>query len=138
MLQASSDNEIAKAGSEAGSDTPRSIILAKNGSLSLETVIDYLKVLSEFANQFEFGQVEQEGKVILTLLHGLGPKGSICFINYMKSLFDSNYTPKISSSAHSVVIEIIPQKVQLTGWPFFYSDSQSNTIAPTTLPLFRS
>jgi hypothetical protein len=116
LLSACSDAEIAKAGVEAGSDTPRSIILAKYGLLSLDTIIQYLKMLSEFANQFEFGQVEQGGKHIITLLHGLGPKGSIFFANYAKTLFNSiGYIPKISSSAHSVVFEVSPESSQISG-----------------------
>jgi hypothetical protein len=117
LLLASSDAEIEKAGTEAGSDTPRSIILAKYGVMSLETVIDYLKMLSEFANQYEFGQVEQGGKLIVTLLHGLGPKGSLFFTSYVRALFDSiNYSPKISASAHSVGLEISPEKSQTSSY----------------------
>jgi len=113
LLMSSSDAEIANAGSEAGADTPRSIILAKYGEMSLDTVIEYLKMLSEYANQYEFGQIENAGKQVVTLLHGLGPKGSIFFTNYVKALFESiDYAPKISSSAHSVVIEITPEKSQ--------------------------
>ena len=71
--------------------------------------MDYLEMLSEFANQFELGRVEQGGKTIVTLLHRLGPKGSIFFENYMKALFGAtNYVPKITSTQHSVVIEISP------------------------------
>lgn len=113
LLLAGSDSEIAKAGMEAGSDTPRSIILAKHGVLDLSTAIDFLNMLSEFGNQFEFGQVEQGGKQIVTLLHNLGPKGTIFFLNYVKALFQSiNYVPRISSSDHSVVIEVVPEKTQ--------------------------
>ena len=111
LISAGSDDEIAKAGNEAGSDTPRSIILAKYGILSLSTVIDFLNMLSEFGNQFEMGQVEQNGKQIITLLHNLGLKGTIFFVSYVEALFESiNYSPKISSSAHSVVIEVTPEK----------------------------
>jgi hypothetical protein len=81
--------------------------------LNLSTVVDFLNLLSEFANQFEMGQVEQGGKQIITLLHNLGPKGSIFFVNYAKALFDSiDYSPKISSSAHSVVVEVTPDRNQ--------------------------
>jgi hypothetical protein len=109
LLLASSDSEIAKAGEEAGSDTPRSIILAKYGELSLDSVIDYLKMLSEFANQYEFGLIERGGKQIVSLLHSLGAKGSVFFSSYARALFDSiEYHPKITSSSHSVIIEISP------------------------------
>jgi hypothetical protein len=117
LLSASSDAEITKAGSEAGSDTPRSIILAKYGVMSLETVVDYLRMLSEFANLYEFGLVENAGKQIVTLLHGLGPKGSAFFTSYVKALFESiDFSPKISSSAHSVVVEIAPGKTQANAY----------------------
>src|SRR5579872_6669535 len=107
LLLAAPDAEIENAGREAGSDTPRSIILAKYGELSLETVIDYLKLLSEFANQYELGQVEKDRKLIISLLHNLGPKGSVFFSSYAKALFDSiEYNPKITTSSHSVIIEI--------------------------------
>ena len=111
LLHAGSDIEIAKAGQEAGSDTPRSIILAKHGVLDLSTVVDFMNMLSEFGNQFDFGQVEKGGKQIVTLLQNLGSKGSIFFVNYAKALFQSiDYFTKISSCDHSVVIEIIPRK----------------------------
>jgi hypothetical protein len=118
LLLAGSDNEVANAGSEAGSDTPRSVILAKYGELCLDTVIEYLKMLSEFAHQFEFGQVEQSGKQMITLLHSLGPKGSIFFENYVKALFNAiELSPKISSSAHSVFVEVQPDR-KLAGSSF--------------------
>jgi hypothetical protein len=111
LLEAGSDKQIARAGVETGSDTPRSIILAMHGVLTLETVIDYLKMLSEFAGLFEFGEVDNDGKREITLLHRLGSKGSIFFANYMKSLFEGiGYSPSITSSQHSVLIEILPKK----------------------------
>ena len=111
LLEAGSNELVAKAGSEAGIDTPSSIMLAKHGEQTLETILDYLEMLSEFANQFELGRVEQGGKMVITLLHRLGPKGSLFFENYMKALFGAiNYVPKISSTQHSVVIEISPQR----------------------------
>lgn len=117
LIDAGPDGEIAKAGLAAGGDIPRSIILAKYGSLSLQTVLDFLQSLSEYANQFEYGEVESEGRRIVTLLHRLGPKGSIFFSNYAKALFsDLGLSPKISSTDHSVVIEIIPQKDQFSSF----------------------
>ena len=113
LLRAGPEEDVAKAGREAGADTPRSIILTKYGVLSLDTVIEYLKMLSEFANQFELGQVEQGGKQIITLLHSLGPKGSVFFENYVRVLFETiNYSPKITSSEHSIVVEVTPVKSQ--------------------------
>ena len=117
LLQAGSEKEIAHAGAEAGSDTPKSIILAKYGSLTLETVVEYLKIQSEFSGLFEFGEVDTDGKRMVTLLHRLGPKGSVFFVNYAKAMFDGiGYTPKITSSEHSILIEVLPQKDQVTSF----------------------
>ena len=111
LLEAGSIENVAKAGSEAGIDSPSSIMLAKYGEQTLGTTMDYLEILSEFANLFEFSRVEQGGKTIITLIHRLGPKGSIFFANYMKNLFRSaEYSPKIASTDHSVIIEVSPQR----------------------------
>jgi hypothetical protein len=113
LLKAATDNGIAVAGAESGSDTPRSIILAKHGVLNLDTVIDYLTILSEFGGLFEFSEVEAEGKRMITLLHALGPKGSVFFSNYMKALFQGiDLNPRITSSEHSILVEITPKKDQ--------------------------
>jgi hypothetical protein len=109
LLEAAPDELVAKAGNEAGMDTPSSIMLAKYGEQTLGRILDYLEMLSEFANQFEFGRVEQGGKTIITLLHRLGPKGSVFFENYVRSVFRAtDYAPNIHSTDHSVVIEVSP------------------------------
>ena len=74
LLEAGSDELIAKAGTESGKDTPSSIMLAKHGEQTIETVWEFLEMISEFANQFEFDKVESNGKTVVTLLHRLGPK----------------------------------------------------------------
>jgi hypothetical protein len=72
-------------------------------------------MLSEFGGQFEFGEVEVGGKRMITLLHRLGPKGSIFFSNYAKALLAGlGYNPKITSSEHSVSIEISSLQDQVT------------------------
>ncbi|MHB2037451.1 MAG: hypothetical protein ACYCPW_12030 [Nitrososphaerales archaeon] len=111
VLEAGSNEDIAKAGLESGTDTSSSIILSKYGEQTLGTILDYIETLSEFANVFELSRIEQGGKTIITLMHRLGPKGSVFYENYMKTLFESiEYCPKISATDHSVVIEISPQR----------------------------
>ena len=110
LLKAGSDDHVARAGKEAGMDSARSVILAKYGSLSLDTAIDYLRMLSEYANLFEIGQVDSGGRQIVSLLHNLGPKGSLFFRNYVNALFQSiEFDPKITYTEHSIVIEIVLQ-----------------------------
>jgi len=108
VLEAGSDSEVAEAGRATGSDTPRSIILAKYGTLSLETAIVYLQLQSEFSGLFQYDEVQLAwgAKRVITLLHRLGPKGSIFLANYVEAIFDqAGYSSKISLSDHSIAIE---------------------------------
>lgn len=108
ILKAGQDEEIARAGREAGADTPRSIISLKYGALTLESILDHLTSVSEYSGQFEFGQVEKDGKKILTILHRLGPKGSKFYASYMDSMFaEAGISSKIVTSDHSLHIEIL-------------------------------
>ena len=110
LLEASSRVAVARAGVETGTRTPHSIILAKHGKQTLDTVYDYLEILSEYANQFEFSKLEQDGKIVITLLHRLGPKGSIFYENYTRVLFEQiDYVPKMDVTDESVVIELVPK-----------------------------
>jgi hypothetical protein len=107
ILEAASDENIATAGFDAGLDAPRSIILAKHGILNIDTVIDFLETHSEHSGIYQFGEVRSEGNRKITLLHRLGPRGSIFLANYMKPLFDSiGHPSKITTSEHSVLVEI--------------------------------
>jgi hypothetical protein len=111
LLEAAPDKEIAQAARDAGGDTPKSIILAEEGSFNLQTAISFLQSLSEYASQFEYGEVNSGGKRIITLLHRLGPKGTVFFSNYTKALFEQlGLFPKISTSDHSVTIELVPER----------------------------
>ena len=111
LLDAAPDKDIAEAARSAGGDTPKSIILTKDGAFNLQTAISFLQSLSEYANLFEYGEVNSGGKRIITLLHRLGPKGSVFFSNYVKALFEQlELFPKISTSDHSVTIEIVPER----------------------------
>lgn len=110
FLDAGSNETIARAGEQTGRHTPHSIILAKYGKQTLDTVYGYLEMLSEYANQFEFSKVEEDDKIIITLLHRLGPKGSVFFENYMRVLFEQiDYVPKIDANDDSIVIELLPK-----------------------------
>jgi hypothetical protein len=111
LFDAVPDKEVAEIGRQTGGDIPKSIILTKVGSFDLGTVLSFLQSVSEHANTFEYGEVNSGGKTIITLLHRLGPKGSLFFSNYSKALFEQlGLFPKISTSNHSVTIELVPER----------------------------
>jgi hypothetical protein len=110
LLQAASEDRAAEAGRQAGVDVPRAIIIAKHGILSLQTVLDFLRMMSEYANLFEYNQVEsKDGRTIITLMHKFGPNGSLFLAQYVRTIFEGiGIEAKASSAAHSVVFEIKP------------------------------
>lgn len=111
MLSAAPEDRIAEVGRKAGMDIPRSIIIAKNGNLSLQTVLSFLRMMSQYANLFEYNEVvsfDGQSKII-TLMHNLGRNGSEFLIHYVKAIFEGiSLEPKTSWSEHSVVIELRP------------------------------
>jgi hypothetical protein len=109
LLGAASEERIAEVGRQVGLDVPKAIIIAKEGALSLQSVLNFLRMMSQYANLFEYNEVishDRRSKII-TLMHNLGRNGSHFLVNYVKAIFESiNLEPKISSSEHSVVVEL--------------------------------
>ena len=111
LLNASPDDKIVEAATIAALDTPRPIILSKYGQVTLETTLEYIKMLSEFANLFEYSLSSSPSGKVVTLYHRFGPKGSLFYTNYVKTLFEQiDYSPKIKSTSDSIDFEIPPKK----------------------------
>ena len=108
LLESTSEDGVAAAGKTAAQDTPRAIILSKNGQVTLETTLDYVKILSQFANLFEYSSVDTTRGRMITLTHRFGPKGSIFYENYMTALFEQiDYFLKIKTHDNSIDFEVI-------------------------------
>lgn len=106
LLTAASQEEVINAARQAGEDTPRAIIISRDGLVSLTTIINFLKSMSEYANWFEYNEVDA-GKKIITLMHALGPNGSLFLTHYVRAIFEGiGLSPKFSSSEHSVIIDL--------------------------------
>jgi hypothetical protein len=107
LLSVSSDEVVAELGRKAGSDTPKTIMFAKHGEVSLDAVLDYIRGGATYGGFAEYSEVEKQGKTVITLIHNLGPKGSIYLSNNLQSIFDvAGLHPKISSTEQAVLIEI--------------------------------
>ena len=107
LLNAASDEAIVEAARLSGPDTPKSIILAKHGVLSANTVLDYVRSATVYGGYAEYTAIENQGKTVITLMHNLGRKGSVFISSVLGSIFgmvDIHF--KLSSSEHSVIIEI--------------------------------
>ena len=69
---------LSKLAVAAALDTPRSIILSRNGQITFETTVEYIKTLSEFANLFEYSIADSTNGKIITLFHRFGRRAH-CF-----------------------------------------------------------
>jgi non-homologous end joining protein Ku len=108
LIDASTETAIAEAAVVAARDTPRAIMLSKHGQVTIETTLEYIRTLSEFANLFECSISHSLRGQVVTLAHQFGPKGSMFFANYVKTLFELvGISPVIRTSPHSVDFEII-------------------------------
>ena len=106
LLQSASEEEVINAGRIAGSDVPRAIISAKQGSVTLYTAIDFLRMMGDYANLYRYNEIGEGGARTLTLMHELGPKGSLFLIHYAGAVLEQvGVRPKYSSTDHSVTIE---------------------------------
>ena len=108
ILKAAPDNEIIELASEVAQNSSRIIILARYGTLSLTSVLDYLNNLADYAYFVERSEVVSPGgKRVITLIHSYGEKGSVFVNAYAKALFDLiNVEPKLNSTENSVTIDV--------------------------------
>ena len=108
ILKALPDNEIVELAREVAQNSSRTIILARYGTLSLTTILDYLNTLADYAYFVERSEVLSPGeRRVITLMHSYGEKGSIFVNAYVKILFELiNMEPKLSSTENSVTIEV--------------------------------
>ena len=74
ILNAASEDEIAEAGSTAGTSVPVSFILAQKGDFTFENAVEYLRTMGTHANLFDFTESIGSSSTIsnITLTHDLG------------------------------------------------------------------
>lgn len=107
VLEAASDEAIIQAGQSAGTDVPKFFILAKDGTLTLQSVLSHLKDLGDYGNLFEFTESLQNRKRTVTLAHELGPKGTLFLAHYVQTVFESIDTrPTFTLGDNSIIIEL--------------------------------
>lgn len=107
ILDATNDDAIIETAKLAGSDIPAVFILEKYGTVSLRTVLDYLRDLADYGNAFEYSEVPQDRKKTITLAHELGPKGTLFFGHYVQALFEGiDVDASFSLSDNAIIIQV--------------------------------
>jgi hypothetical protein len=107
ILQAARDETIIGAGKLAGSDGPRTSILARWGELTTENALSYLKTMGNYSALFEYSEVIHAGKISVTLTHDFGPKGSLFLQEYVRAIFEPIGTSlRFQSDENAVLFEL--------------------------------
>lgn len=108
ILNAAPANEIVEVAKEVVQNSSRIIILARYGTLSLTSVLEFLNNYADYASFVDRSEVVSPGgKRVITLIHSFGEKGSIFVKAYAKALFEQiDMEPKLSSTENSVTIEV--------------------------------
>lgn len=107
LLEAASDEAAIEAGRLSGLEIPRTVIMAKHGVLSLSTVLDYIRSATMYGGIAEYSEVETQGRLVITIMHNMGRKGSLFLSGFSESIFQSiDHHPKIRSVENAILIEI--------------------------------
>ena len=87
LVDAAPEEKIVEAAVVAAAETPWLIILSKH-EVRCETTLEHIKMLSQFANLFEYSVSESRNGEVVTLFHRFGQKGSLFWGSYLKTLFE--------------------------------------------------
>jgi len=107
-LGAVSDEEVIELAREVARNSGKVVNLARYGTISLKGILDWLKDLSDYANWFQYNEVQsREGKRVITLTHDLGTKYSTFMVAYAQELFGQiPLAPKLTSTEDSITINV--------------------------------
>jgi len=107
-LRSVPDNELTELAREVARNSGKVVILARHGMVSLKGILDWLQDLSEYAQWFQYNEVNSPGgRCVLTLTHDLGVKFSTFMVAYARELFEQiAMTPKLSSTEDSITISV--------------------------------
>jgi hypothetical protein len=104
-LDSLSDDDVGKIGKRTAANVVKSVILSKHGSLNLTGVLDYFRMISDYAKIYAYSESEADGRRTLTIIHKWGGKGSIYYANYFTSVFEMiNIDPLIATTENSVTV----------------------------------
>lgn len=107
ILQGSKSETIVEAGKSAGSDVPKTFILAKWGELTMANSLEFLKSMSDHAKLFDYSEVVRDGRVSVTLSHNFGAKGSLFLQSYVVAMFaPMGKVPRFLPDENAVVFEV--------------------------------
>jgi hypothetical protein len=107
MLSAVNTDSLIEVAKTAGSSIPQALVTAKNGRVTVNSLLDHLRILAAYANLYEYSEnLEAQGQVV-TLMHDFGLNWSIFLTHYITSMFEQvGVSPKLEMSDRSVIVSL--------------------------------
>lgn len=107
ILEAADVDKVIEVAKTAGSSIPQAFVSAKNGRIGVDSLIDYLRALSLYANLYEYSENRDSRGKIATLVHDFGLNWSIFLVHYITSMFEQvGVSPKLEMSDRSVILTL--------------------------------
>jgi predicted DNA-binding ribbon-helix-helix protein len=108
ILDHTPPEEVATAAKQHARDQGKVAAIAKYGELNVTNILEGLTLMFTYGGWGEFHETRSShGKRVITLMHDLGPNGSVYLHNFVKTIFEEiAFEPKISPTDQGVVIEI--------------------------------
>lgn len=115
LVEVISDNDLADVAAKAVRDSARAMIVAKHGTITPSSILEYLRTWWEYGISAETNEVEtQDGKRIFTVIHNNGMKVSFYFGECVRNVFELiNVQPKITLTENALVVEV-PERSLVT------------------------
>ncbi len=108
FLDAIDDDDLALMAREFGRSMSTDLIVFWFKEVSLESVLRYLSLLSEYQKLFTLDLTELHGSYVIIAHHAFGEKGSVWFLNFLREAVETNLgvTTSAKHTKTSVRIEI--------------------------------
>jgi hypothetical protein len=107
ILEAAETEKIIEVAKTAGSSIPQAFVTAKSGRVDIESLLDHLRTLSQYAHLYEYSENLDSLERVATLVHDFGLKWSIFLVHYITAMFEqAGVSAKLEMSDRSVILTL--------------------------------
>jgi hypothetical protein len=107
MLSAVKTDSLIEVAKAAGSSIPQALVTAKSGKVTVDSLLDHLRILAIYANLYEYSENPDPQGQVATLMHDFGLNWSIFLVHYITSMFEQvGISPKLEMSDRSVIVSL--------------------------------
>ena len=107
ILEAADIDKVIEVAKTAGSSIPQAFVTAKSGRVDIESLLDHLRTLSQYAHLYEYSENLDSREHVTTLVHDFGLKWSIFLVHYITAMFEQiGVSAKLEMSDRSVILTL--------------------------------